>query len=697
MPKLIVQLQGQEWTAQLIEGINTLGRSSKCTLPIKDPSLSREHCHIVLSGNAIRLIDKGSMNGILLNGKRVYEEDLRPGDKVVLGATTLWLEQKAAGVEGRHETSHATRPAPKLVDTREKTAVPAPLPAPPLSGLPPDYTLSGRRGGRWGTVGACVAAVAAMVGLVILGKMLMEGGGVKSEDRDNLVSRNASFDLSSGGKPLGWSLKGRAPGQAQVDPGQGRGGTPCLVLEKPGSTGDAILECGFEQDFALGKSGAVDVSAWTRFEGFSGGAALKVEWLRGVNGTLVAEEFSPSVSKCTGWTSLQARFTPPSGSGALRLSLAAVGHAGRIFFDDVSARLVSGVPPRKDFKVGPHRVVPTGEGVLQIETKGRRSLVNLQIRLESDKGGTLPLSIARDVKVEEEGGQLVFRGKMLEPGALREINFEERVAHAEGETEAWWQFSGADLRQVDRVAVSFTLPRVERVQGVPSVPEQPTSLIWFSTDEGDVSIEYGVNLPRVRVERSRGDSIVIQTFGVDPTADVVVFGIRIIEGARTNADPIEEAAKLVAKGRLSAALELLHRAMDKVKDPVHRAEMERQIRVLVERERQEFAATKEAVALAVVSRRQEHTQAAQRQIERYEAAWSPKYAGKAEALTADLKAPADDPEKERPRRIYARAQLYAGSGKKTIAQALLEVLLQRYPDFKDAAEARQLLKDLSGS
>src|ERR1051325_1543219 len=111
MPKFIVQFQGQESTAELKPGANAIGRQSNCTLPLKDSTLSRLHCEVILAGTVATLLDKGSKNGTLLNGKKVDAQVLQPGDKIVIGATTLWYEKKNVASEAP-ANAPSTPPAP---------------------------------------------------------------------------------------------------------------------------------------------------------------------------------------------------------------------------------------------------------------------------------------------------------------------------------------------------------------------------------------------------------------------------------------------------------------------------------------------------------------------------------------------------------------------------------------------------------
>ncbi|HEY7725705.1 MAG TPA: FHA domain-containing protein [Anaeromyxobacteraceae bacterium] len=67
----------------------TLGRDASSTIALADPDVSRHHARIVRTGNSHILVDMESTNGTSVNGKQVSEVTLRPGDRVVLGSTTL--------------------------------------------------------------------------------------------------------------------------------------------------------------------------------------------------------------------------------------------------------------------------------------------------------------------------------------------------------------------------------------------------------------------------------------------------------------------------------------------------------------------------------------------------------------------------------------------------------------------------------
>ncbi|MCA1830905.1 MAG: FhaA domain-containing protein [Actinomycetota bacterium] len=66
-----------------------LGRQKDCDVVIADPGISRRHAEVRREGDEWVMIDLGSTNGTEINGKRVNRHRLTPGDRLVLGETTL--------------------------------------------------------------------------------------------------------------------------------------------------------------------------------------------------------------------------------------------------------------------------------------------------------------------------------------------------------------------------------------------------------------------------------------------------------------------------------------------------------------------------------------------------------------------------------------------------------------------------------
>jgi hypothetical protein len=71
----------------------SLGRESSNDIVIQgDPTVSRRHAVFEMRGGQPFIVDQGSANGTFVNGARVTEAVLHPGDEVVLGQTRMRFE-----------------------------------------------------------------------------------------------------------------------------------------------------------------------------------------------------------------------------------------------------------------------------------------------------------------------------------------------------------------------------------------------------------------------------------------------------------------------------------------------------------------------------------------------------------------------------------------------------------------------------
>jgi hypothetical protein len=69
-----------------------VGRSRDCDVVLADPNISRRHAELRPGRRGWAITDLGSTNGIKVNGRRVSEALLEPGDRITLGVTELTFE-----------------------------------------------------------------------------------------------------------------------------------------------------------------------------------------------------------------------------------------------------------------------------------------------------------------------------------------------------------------------------------------------------------------------------------------------------------------------------------------------------------------------------------------------------------------------------------------------------------------------------
>lgn len=69
--------------------VTRIGRGTDADLRIDDPGVSRHHAEIRMQGGDVTIVDAGSTNGVVVNGRRVQQARLDDGASIVLGNTTV--------------------------------------------------------------------------------------------------------------------------------------------------------------------------------------------------------------------------------------------------------------------------------------------------------------------------------------------------------------------------------------------------------------------------------------------------------------------------------------------------------------------------------------------------------------------------------------------------------------------------------
>ena len=114
MAKLVVLSEGfTGLTYELKVEKTTIGRLEDNAFQISEPSISSHHCEVVQRGNDFVVKDLNSTNGTFINGEKISEITLKPGQILRLGQVEMRLESGAG-------TTAATAPAKKPL---EKTMV----------------------------------------------------------------------------------------------------------------------------------------------------------------------------------------------------------------------------------------------------------------------------------------------------------------------------------------------------------------------------------------------------------------------------------------------------------------------------------------------------------------------------------------------------------------------------------------------
>lgn len=674
MPRIIVQFGGEEWSVDLREGVNVAGRSPQATIPIRDASMSREHCEIVLEGGIATVVDRGSMNGTLVNGVRMDRKVLAPGDKIQIGKAALYFEEKHNAV------------APKA----------AKAPAAAIVGMD-DYSVWRRESGGAMRIVIGLAALALLgAGAAYLFKTLGRGATVAA-DPANLLGKAGWFEPGPERAVVGWSVRRGLASKILSVEGTAKQGKTCLQLEKSGAANDLVAEVVYQEILTVPASASLVVSAWVRSESSGLLPALKASWLAARTGPTLLEEMSEPSPGSSDWTQMKRAFPPPPGSTHVQLSLVAAGRAGRILFDDVHASLGPGAA-MSAATIGSYSAVATEAGVLNVGQEARRILNNLQLFLASDKEGTIQQTAAAGGRVQSDASlkKLTAAGKLPSPVDLRPIDYEIEASGGKDSLLLGYRLRGDSLKQVDRLGVTMHLPADLKGDYSSAV-----SRLWFRTGSGDFVFELSDGLMRVASEYAPGGGHrVFLNLPIPKGVSEMVFGFLLKSGGGGSMDPMAQVDKAVAEERMSDALDLLGDLLAATREESKRGAVQNRITALREAESTDWQTVQAQRFVAELVGLKPYFETAIQKLDQYEKRWprgKRAEAGKAERakLASGLATAAEDRETVRAHRLIDRAEEHVKDGRKQLARELCESVRRHYAQSASAASrVAELLKKL---
>ncbi len=114
MFKLVVTTQGlTDRSYELKAEVVTVGRVEDNNFQIEEGSVSSHHCEILVKGTDVTIKDLNSTNGTFINGGKITEGILKPGQTFKLGNVELRLD--AEGLPAPKKTLDQTKVIPRGV------------------------------------------------------------------------------------------------------------------------------------------------------------------------------------------------------------------------------------------------------------------------------------------------------------------------------------------------------------------------------------------------------------------------------------------------------------------------------------------------------------------------------------------------------------------------------------------------------
>ncbi len=177
MPRLVLLSEGFAGrTFDLKTETTTVGRVSDNAFEIPESSVSSHHAEIVLRGDEILIRDLDSTNGTFINGEKITESVLKPGQILRFGTIELKIDTGDAPPRPAGAPSAPSRPAsaPKPKAHDQTVVIPQGVKledlqggsSPPQLGSTTGFTQKGNRGNKIFAILVIVAGIGLIAVLV---------------------------------------------------------------------------------------------------------------------------------------------------------------------------------------------------------------------------------------------------------------------------------------------------------------------------------------------------------------------------------------------------------------------------------------------------------------------------------------------------------------------------------------------------
>src|SRR5438128_12214317 len=89
---VMFRADGERKSFSITRDVTVMGRREDCDFRIPLGDISRKHCRLIKEDNVLKIEDLGSSNGTYINGKRIHEAELSPGDTIQIGPVVFVVQ-----------------------------------------------------------------------------------------------------------------------------------------------------------------------------------------------------------------------------------------------------------------------------------------------------------------------------------------------------------------------------------------------------------------------------------------------------------------------------------------------------------------------------------------------------------------------------------------------------------------------------
>ena len=113
---VMFRADGERKSFSITRDVTVMGRREDCDFRIPLGDISRKHCRLIKEDEALKVEDLGSSNGTYVNGKRVHDAELAPGDTVQIGPVVFVVQLDGQPADEELHPYHAGEAAAQETD-----------------------------------------------------------------------------------------------------------------------------------------------------------------------------------------------------------------------------------------------------------------------------------------------------------------------------------------------------------------------------------------------------------------------------------------------------------------------------------------------------------------------------------------------------------------------------------------------------
>jgi pSer/pThr/pTyr-binding forkhead associated (FHA) protein len=119
---VMFRADGERKSFSITRDVTVIGRREDCDFRIPLGDISRKHCRLIKEETALKIEDLGSSNGTYINGQRIHDTELSPGDTIQIGPVVFVVQLEGSPAD---DDLKPFRPS----EAKKKASKPRPQPA----------------------------------------------------------------------------------------------------------------------------------------------------------------------------------------------------------------------------------------------------------------------------------------------------------------------------------------------------------------------------------------------------------------------------------------------------------------------------------------------------------------------------------------------------------------------------------------